>query len=772
VITRDEGLSLRRMSRVLTVIAAGIAVASFVKYRPRPAVIAPDGPLDAKPIAGLEGVDFGSEPTVDPDHALVGEIPRRVLALYNGGETTFEDDEQTGRSNAIERKIDAEVAVAHKLAELPLNHLGLVVDFQDVNQDPLPTRQEMKRYRGVLAWFGDHRVRSPDAYLAWLREQLAADRRVVVIGDLPLLQDRSGKSADQGAIEGVLRLLGAELEGRPIEDPSAIGVAMADPEVIGFERKLPERIELYHRYRALGSSRVYLRLARFETEDGKPRAIAPSDVVWTSARGGFAAAPFATMEDHVEDRWVTRWIINPFVFFERAFGVEHLPRLDFTTLNGRRIYYGHVDGDGLDTISEIDSKSRCGAIIRDRIFKKYDLPFTASVVVGGVAPPPVGSGKYFSPENIAVARSIFALDNVEVASHGLAHPMDWRAGANMTVAVTDIPGYQMTAEAEIKDSVEYINHELAPASKPCRIMLWTGSCNPNEEQIGWAYRLRLRNLNGGDPRMDSFYPSYAHLVPPLHPVGRWFQYYTSAANDFIHTQDWTPPYYRFQNVIQTFERSGSPRRIVPVNVYVHYYSARNVAALIGLERAMDWVAAHPLAPIFASEYVDIARDFHWARIAEEGERRFVVEKGPHLRTVRFDGKDVRVDLARSTGVLGYLYDESLGVTYVHLDESARSTIQISAEKIEPRRLESASHWVEQLQLGAKKIVFVTRGVGRKSFVFAGLAPGSRFGWAAKIDSGTVISGETTADERGRLRLELEDHSTQRVPILIEQRGAE
>jgi hypothetical protein len=321
-----------------------------------------------------------------------------------------------------------------------------------------------------------------------------------------------------------------------------------------------------------------------------------------------------------------------------------------------------------------------------------------------------------------VARSIFALDNVEVGSHGYAHPLDWRDPTGKDISVEGLPGYRFGGEAEIARSVAYINQELAPPDKSCRIMLWTGDCNPTGEQLAVVYRLGLRNLNGGDPRMDAHFPSYAHLVPPVHSVDGFAQYFTSAANDYILTHEWKPPLYRFRNVIQTFERSGAPRRVVPVDVYFHFYSARNLAAMTALGEVLDWAAGQPLAPVWTSEYVDIVHDAESARLARRGADRWALRKGPALRTIRFDDARLQVDVTHSRGVLGFVNEPSLGATYVHLDGSREVEIQLGAPA--GPYLERANHGVDDLQIEGRTISVTTHGPGARALVFAGLPPGS------------------------------------------------
>ncbi|MHB8878053.1 MAG: hypothetical protein ACYC8T_30520, partial [Myxococcaceae bacterium] len=264
-------------------------------------------------------------------------------------------------------------------------------------------------------------------------------------------------------------------------------------------------------------------------------------------------------------------------------------------------------------------------------------------------------------------------------------------------------------------------------------------------------------------------PSYAHMVAPVHQVGKLKQYFTSAANDYILTDDWTPPYYRFRNVIQTFERTGSPRRVVPVDIYYHFYIARNFAALTGLKAALDWVVAQPLAPMFAGDYIDIARDFHWARFAEDGPRRWTVRKGKALRTVRFDER-VDVDLEASKGVLGYLYAPELGVTYVHLHEGDEAVIQLGSGAPLRPYLSRSSHAVEQLEIGGEGVRFSTHGVGPREFVFAGMSPGAAYQVESSVHGKSEGKEEVLADRQGHLTFGLEDGRPGHVEVVVSGPG--
>ncbi|MBL4637109.1 MAG: hypothetical protein JKY56_24865, partial [Kofleriaceae bacterium] len=349
--------------------------------------------------------DFGIKPTTSQSADFPGEVSRRLLAMYDSNETIEEEDDD---ENVTLRPIDSEVSMVHLLAELPLNHLGLVVEYYDVNGAGLPSPQEMGKYLGVISWFSDDQMKRPDEYLEWLAFQAQEGRRVVVMERLGAITNLDGIPASQELIDGAFEAIGGRYLGDWSDDASSIALVKSDEEVLGFEQALPSRFEFYQHYQSVPGSKVYLQLERTDIPDSV------SDVVWTGVTGGFVMPTMAYSETRLGERYVQRWILNPFRFFEDAFGIKGWPRPDFTTLGGRRIFYMHIDGDGLGTITELDYKTRCGEVIRRDVLMKYDLPVTASAVIGRTAPEPFGKG---SDRNMEVARAIFALDNVEIGSH-------------------------------------------------------------------------------------------------------------------------------------------------------------------------------------------------------------------------------------------------------------------------------------------------------------------------------------------------------------------
>ena len=88
-----------------------------------------------------------------------GELPRHVLALYKSSEL---DNDVQGR-----RPKTATTNEVHGWAQMPLNWLGLMVEYHDIDQG-LPDERVMTRYRGIVTWYQTEEIAEPLAFLRWL----------------------------------------------------------------------------------------------------------------------------------------------------------------------------------------------------------------------------------------------------------------------------------------------------------------------------------------------------------------------------------------------------------------------------------------------------------------------------------------------------------------------------------------------------------------------------------------------------------------------------
>jgi hypothetical protein len=573
----------------------------------------------------------GAAPPLPP-----GEERRHVLCLYDSTE------ERTPRA-----------CETHYYVETVLNHLGLLPVYRDVN-NPLLADEEMSRFRGVFCWFMDGRLKKGRDYWLWLARQARAGRKVVLFGSLGATTGIPRDIINEG-----LRPLGLTYHAQETENLAVLKVVHKDPRV-EFERTLDRELRWYVHVTADPDHEVLLRVRRTD------RPGSESDLVTLGPSGGFAWLP--VHYDPRVDR--DQWRIDPFRFLSRAFGVERAPRPDLTTAMGRRIFFASIDGDGLGNGVQPGPKvgRLCGEVVRDDFIKAIDLPVTASAIAADL-------DEY--PELVPLARSIFELPNVEVAAHGYYHPISWRRK-------TFPKGREhrpFSLEKEIAGAVRRIGEVT---SKPVKIYLWTGACDPPGEAVEQCDRLGIANLNGSDPgRMQNF-ESLANLrSPTILNEGR-VQFNARSMSENHFTDLWTRNFFAYRNVLGTYRRTDSPVRVTPVHVYFHYYLVEQPGGEAALREVYDWVRRQETFPMFASEYVDWVRGFYsarWESVAgPEAGRAWKVRDYGACRTVRFDGTREHVDLARSKNVLGYRHFQDTTL-YVHLEAGDEAVIALTPEPV-------------------------------------------------------------------------------------------
>jgi len=622
-----------------------------------------------------------------------GELPRYVLALYKSAEISHDVDGPRPKTATLNE--------IHSWAQMPLNWLGLMVEYHDIDRG-LPDERTMARYRGVITWFQTEEMAAPLEYLRWLGAQIRAGRRVVILEYLGALRDRRTlRTLDLAAVNEALAPSGLEFLGNWTGNQRVIELRRKDPKMMEFERPLPLGLPYYQQVitRRPGS-RAHLVLARRDLPDSE------SQMVVTGPWGGFAAAEYVRFQFPGEAG--AQWWLDPFAFFRDALGVGDWPRPDTTTQCGRRIVYAHIDGDGLRNRSEVRPGASSGQVMLDEILARYGLPTSVSVVVAEVEPTLLGS-----PEFHELARAMYRLPNVEAGSHSYTHPLDWEKRTRSF----PLPAIPYSVETETAGSIRYIEERLLPPGKRVRLFQWSGSTRVTEEAIAVLGRLGLPNINGGDTMRDREWPSYTRVAPLMRQVGRQWQTYTSASNENLYTNLWTGPFYGYRHVVETFENTEKPRRVAPVNVYHHFYSAERVASLASLRHVHEWVGRQPLARLFTSEYLAIVDGFRTARIARAAGGWRVWDHGA-LRTVRFDDTRAGVDLARSQGVLGFVHHQ--GALYVHLAGPEPALIVLGDRPPQTPYLVQASHRVTAWAREAARVTVSLSGVGPKLIELAGL----------------------------------------------------
>jgi polysaccharide biosynthesis protein PelA len=702
-------------------------------------------------------------------------VPRVIVALY--------DSVEMG---------DPRSTVIHAIAEMPLNHLGLIVRFHDIRSGlPMPT--SLAGVRGVLTWFGDDAMPDPRAYLRWLEAVSRRGIPIAVVGSIGASRDERGAATSFDDINRTLGLLGWRLDGGWHTTTYAARYLVRDDRLIGFERPLPAVVPPYARVTATArDARVVVRVA----VDGRPGTT--SDVVIVTGRGGYIAPGYAYFDDHADDRRFRQWYVNPFEFFREVFDTDALPKPDTATISGRRIYYSHVDGDGWRNLTQIEPyRTRyvmAARVVLDEILRKSsDLPVTVGAVVGDLDPAWHGSDK-----SLAVARDIYALPHVEASIHTYSHPLTWRAfdgrkyGLETDASPAEARGGDLayhgtegrlrsydtkpfTLATEIDEASSFVTR-LLPAGRRVAAIQWSGDTRPFERAVAHARLAGLANINGGDTRFDREFPSAAWVSPLGVSVGKELQVYASNSNENTYTDLWRDRFFGFSFLVRTVQNTGSPRRLKPFNLYYHMYSGERLSSLNAVLFNLAYARSLPLAPIETSRFSRIVEGFFSLRFEGNGPRRWRVFDRGALQTIRFDSATFDgVDFERSSGVIGQRHE--LGSLFVALDEEASApTIALKrvasagAEPYDARPYLVESRWrVYRLQYETRGVRFVTQGYG----------PGdSRWQWPHgaravvtwRSESGRSGRLEAEKDASGLLSVRLPQLTGQRVTVSVGDAG--
>lgn len=536
-------------------------------------------------------------------------------------------------------KRNMDQSAAHRYAGIILERSGLVPHYRSTQQS-LPQEATADRYAGILIWW---QTGDPDSRLcSWLHQQQEQGVPVLLMGRIP----------DSPACYPVLGAKRSEVPATPLN------YDLSHPSVANYEGK------------------------RLPSVTARPVPVTEEHTPWITIRdtlgqtytplythraGGVAAAPYifeVGPDEHVY------WLFDPFAFISNAFNLPPAPAIDTTTENGTRILTAHIDGDGFVSRGEFPGSPLSAGVIQDEILSRYDIPHTVSVIEAEVSPQGLYPG--VSKEAEVIARDIFAMDSVEVASHTYSHPYFWQSmegGPAPRLENTlygyfmNIPDYQASLQREIGGSIAYVNQRLAPPEKPVSVFLWTGDARPGAKALKQVREAGLVNLNGGNTKPLPFASQLAATWPDARPVDDELQVYAPVMNENVYTNQWTGPFYGFRNVTETFrilERNG---RLKPMGIYYHFFSGTKPEALSALHEVYRYALSHSVTPLHLSEYARRVQTFYYSALLRDDDGGWLWRGIRQPRTVTIS-PDRFPDLELSTGVAGY-HDDA-GKRYVHL----------------------------------------------------------------------------------------------------------
>jgi polysaccharide biosynthesis protein PelA len=670
-------------------------------------------------------------------------LSRSVLALYD---------------SQIES--DIHYTVIHRYAEMPLNYLGVDVIYHDISKG-YPNIKEYDFVLGVLSWLPTHYYfEDPDSYLKFAISALDNGKLFVLMGKAPT------EATDERLLSEFFDKLGLTLrEKKEIKYDSASEIRVKDPVYFFFERKY---FDIYNSYPDISSiippGKILLSLEHPKNE--KKNVV----IAAITERGGYVAKGFSVFEVTAKDPAFTGWYIQPFNFFKEAFRLQNLPKPDTTTLAGRRIYYSHIDGDGWLSISEVEkyqkNKKVAAEVILEEILKSFpNLPVTVSPIAAELDTHWVGTNT-----SQRIAREIFKLKNIEAGSHTYSHPFDWDFFKNYkkeqeipylkhfngpvfeketliekyfmrkkdqkfeySIGRYDIPRAYATEpfslKIEVQDAMDEVGKFL-PENKKIKIYQWSGRTTPWEGAIRAVRLAKVFNINGGDNRFDREFNSYANVSSIGRRVGQELQIYSSNSNENTYTNLWKGRYFGYNLLPETIYNTGTPYRILPINIYYHMFSGEKNESLAALIKNIGYAEEQNIIPIETSLFTAIANGFYRAEIEQNHQNGYIIKNRGALQTIRFDSaSDKAIDFSKSQGVIGQKYLQ--GSLYVYLDALIENP-SIYLEQINPLKgypkksipyLEDSRWQIFGLHRSRNKVFLTAKGYGRAQMTWRGFNKG-------------------------------------------------
>lgn len=679
---------------------------------------------------GLSGISLAPE----------RERPRKVLILFGWDPAEAE--------KPVIPETDSMTA---ELFQTPLEYLGYEATYLNVGSDSLPDDVGLA-YAGV--WFdGELNIpaRRELEIAEWLVQVKAARVPIFFLSGLPFTSDEPHAILrDTFGLRGSLSVVS-----KP-RDPELISV---DNRLMNTEAPVTARIGGFLDLQAPVNAHILIS-QRCKDEDDRFITCTPA---FLCSWGGAWFDPHIILRGSQDN---SLFFGDPYAILSALMSQNGpLPAPDATTRMGLRMFYSHIDGDGFGSLTAFRGHPFCAELVRDRILKQFPLPVTVSIVQSDMEAFAIGIKDEWKGQMIQLARSIFALPNVSAASHSFAHPYQWDStdpnpgiyDEPFMTLKPEVPYKKVDLEREIKGSIDYINRELLPDDKRVELMLWSGNCRPGREALRMVRELGLQNMNGGNTIVSRLYPGIGGVAPRVMPWGDELQIHAANQNEFMYANGWNGPFFGgFADVIDTFERTETPRRLKPVNVYYHFYSATSLSSLRALEKIHRWCMEQPLHPVTALTYANIAREAHEARIYELGPRQWRIATGGHVQTFSLPATLGQPDLPRSQGVLGWIkHGDSL---FVHTDGRQSITLRLEDAAPEPPQpgksflhLASSSSRLDFSEMTPWKAAFRVdeKAMRSTTVVFSGLP-------AASICDLTINNAPSTlsADAQGRLSLSL------------------
>ena len=545
------------------------------------------------------------------------------------------------------RVLDKTFSSAHQQGALVLEYLGYIQKLHNIG-DGLPKMSEMQNYAGVIIWLQRY-YESPIKLVKWVKKLQKQGIKVVFANNFGIPFNSPE-----------LSLLGINTT-NAVKHKKGI---LTQNEIVGYEIDPSLSVSQLQ-----VQSKNTKPLLSYEFQDGSISTLAA-----VTSWGGYAVDEGFMTEINRDDIWV----INPFKFFAQALELQTLVVPDPTTENGKRLFFTHIDGDGIMNRVEGHYEKFSGEIILEDVLKKYKVPHSVSLI--GAEIDKNGLYPELSDKLTSIAKEMYALDNVEGATHTFTHPFKWGKIINDNLSPEyrlKVKDYNFSLQRELSGTLNNLNENIMPKDKPkqelAKSVFWSGDCLPRENALSYVYEHNILNINGGDTLITKNTPWLSYVGPLGVRRGPYYQVFTGAQNENVFTNDWLGPFWGFKRVVQTFEMTNSPKRLKPIDIYYHIYSGSKMASMKALHFVFDWALQQDIMPIYTSEYIPKVMDYYSASIAGDKDN-WLVDGMADLKTVRVEKENYGVDFNNSKSVIGVKHFQTH--TYLSLDNSKQHIFSI------------------------------------------------------------------------------------------------
>lgn len=504
--------------------------------------------------------------------STVVPVTKRVLGVYDG---------------SVNRMVTSQ---CHRMLAMPIEYYGYVPECVDIRTTDFE-HLDMSRYAAVVMWVEESSYQQLPDVSEWIKGQ---------VSQLPLL------------FLGALPTNPSLLERLGIQDNGQLSKEIRQTKGKSWTNGYyPAAFSPFEPHNAWIPAHSDVR-SLIEYKDNRDKS---STLLFKAPWGGALLAPYpvANLANNKES-----WLVDPFRLIEESLSLPIIPAADATTESGHRILTAHVDGDGFPSKAWFPGKPYTAEVLYEHVFKKYRIPQTVSIIQGEVGPTGLYPKESEAMEN--VARKVFKLGNVEVASHTYSHPFIWdfsdgsrneQYGDNLP-----IPGYSVDYYKEIIGSRDYINEKLTPENKKVAMILWSGRADPTEEILNISENANLLNVNGGNTYVVNGDKNLAQVSPTIAWYPTAIQVYAPVMNENLYTNLWAEHHDGFGRAIETFKILGAPRRLKTIGIYYHMYSGTYPASLKAVMNVYDWALKQDTTPLYLSEYARRARTLYETGIAK------------------------------------------------------------------------------------------------------------------------------------------------------------